>query len=130
MTKKVINMTNQTYNATNTVNVDDESAQLLKEAEEWMAEAAKKQEEVNKTRTEQGLFELGAIDFLSGKGPNALLFENSVAYFQGYDFGQRLRTEILEEAKKRFPSPVDGPKAKVGLYANALIKKNTEIKEL
>lgn len=120
-------MTNSTYNAATTVHVDDDTAEFIAEAEKWAKEAEKKMDEIRKAKADQSLFELGATDFLCHNPPNAGLHENSDAYFQGYDYGRRLTTEINEEAKKRFPLPSENPN--VGRYVKALIKKNVEIKK-
>lgn len=119
-------MKNETYNATNVVQVDEETADFISDAETWAETIRKNQEKIQLSKVEQRLFVHGAMAYLKNEQVDPVLYDNSTAYFQGYDYGQKLSNILTEEARKRFYSMTDNDK--VSEYGKTLLKRNVEIK--
>lgn len=95
---------NETYVASDVVRVDEQTEQLLSEAEELQISIQKSNEANRRAKVEQTMFIMGATTALKGDSAESTLYANSDGYFSGYDYGRRLNNNILNEAKKRFPA--------------------------
>ena len=121
-----MDMNKQSYSASDTVSVDEQTAEFVEEAEQWAEEVKTRREEIRTTVTNQALFKQGVRAWLTGECDTEL-HENSDAYFQGQDYGRRLTNEISAEAVKRFPTIRDTDKVKQ--YGEALLKRQIEVEK-
>lgn len=116
-----------TYVASETVTVDDSTADFLDAAAEWLEEASAQRENIRRAKVDQALFAQGSRDFLAGKTDSELM-DNSDAYFQGQDYGRRIHNDIAKVAKERFPAPSDTVRVKQ--FGDALLKKELEVEKI
>jgi hypothetical protein len=90
-------------NNVETVHLDEQTEQILLEAEELQISIQKNNEANRLAKVEQVMFVMGATTALKGDAAESTLHANSDGYFSGYDYGRRINNDILNEAKKRFP---------------------------
>jgi len=125
MRKNKMNSKYETYVASDTIKVDDETAKFISESIDYATLSKEQTEKLRQSKVDQELFALGTVSAISNKDLDTVLFENSDSYFQGFNYGKNLIKNITNEAKKRFPTPLDNPVAIA--FAHALIKKDVKI---